>query len=556
MFLGLTVLVIYINIFVRKGFVYKRDVNVSCYRPRLQYNKYLDDMVMVPCRRCPACKQLRSSQLLDNIDRECSLHKYSIFFTLTYDNVHLPLWSVKKFDGYYSLEHNSKVLDVPSDLFLNNVRVMENGKYHFLPDSFASVDVRDIQLFLKRLRSYIKYHFNQFVRYAIVSEYGPHTFRPHYHGILWTDSKEVCNALLDERLGKDFSSLNPLYTCWKMCDFSHIRPQLVKGGASSYVGNYLCCSINLPSILQTKFTRPFFLCSRKPYIGSIQNDEQTLYEMLFNRVVFKNKWLDEEHRFISVPYTLSFLSRHFPLPSGNGHSSNYTKLLLYEKYISGHYSKQSKYNYITPSGNLGDCSPLGKHHLTDAFNYQDYRFSFGVHRYIDRDVIVRKYDSHGFPTNEKVKVRFTAKQYIEALDALYTEYKKYNYVRFLDNLEYCKEKFFLHDKVFLEMAQRYMFEPSQVANLAFYPDVLLSLPKSFEGGERAFYELCPKMLHFWEISPFHLYDGIYNLQLHWDLYCYLAFENPMIRAQRSKSEIKYFKSIIKKQHLSYFNKYF
>ena len=44
------------------------------------------------------------------------------------------------------------------------------------------VSKRDVQLFLKRLRN----HFNsEVLRYFIVSEYGDHTHRSHYHGLLF-----------------------------------------------------------------------------------------------------------------------------------------------------------------------------------------------------------------------------------------------------------------------------------------------------------------------------------------------------------------------------------
>lgn len=48
-----------------------------------------------------------------------------------------------------------------------------------LPENM-SVNKRDVQLFHKRLRKYFP---PGDLRYYVVSEYGDHTFRPHYHGL-------------------------------------------------------------------------------------------------------------------------------------------------------------------------------------------------------------------------------------------------------------------------------------------------------------------------------------------------------------------------------------
>lgn len=53
-------------------------------------------------------------------------------------------------------------------------------------DGTPIVDVRDTQLFFKRLRKKMNVYFpGQKIRYFLVSEYGPETLRPHYHLILF-----------------------------------------------------------------------------------------------------------------------------------------------------------------------------------------------------------------------------------------------------------------------------------------------------------------------------------------------------------------------------------
>ena len=63
---------------------------VPCNSPKRIYNKYLRTYMYVPCRHCSSCLDVRSSFLHQRVDNECQQHAYSIFFTLTYDNEHLP----------------------------------------------------------------------------------------------------------------------------------------------------------------------------------------------------------------------------------------------------------------------------------------------------------------------------------------------------------------------------------------------------------------------------------------------------------------------------------
>lgn len=90
-----------------------------------------------PCGKCLNCRARSRQEWVFRLRMEYESSNFGLFVTLTYDDDHLPL------DG---------------------------------------VSRRDCQLFIKRLRS----HFNsQALRYFLVSEYGDHTFRPHYHALLF-----------------------------------------------------------------------------------------------------------------------------------------------------------------------------------------------------------------------------------------------------------------------------------------------------------------------------------------------------------------------------------
>ena len=63
----------------------------KCYRPLRIYNKYIQEVVYVDCGKCSACLHKKSAELTNRVASEVKQHLYSLFFTLTYDNEHLPV---------------------------------------------------------------------------------------------------------------------------------------------------------------------------------------------------------------------------------------------------------------------------------------------------------------------------------------------------------------------------------------------------------------------------------------------------------------------------------
>lgn len=106
----------------------------------------------VPCGKCQGCRTARSEQWAVRISHEASLWQKNIFLTLTYDDFNLP-------DDY-------------------------------------SISIREIQLFIKKLRAKLYYQYENGViplcdtkiRYFAVGEYGEKNGRPHYHLIIFNYS--------------------------------------------------------------------------------------------------------------------------------------------------------------------------------------------------------------------------------------------------------------------------------------------------------------------------------------------------------------------------------
>ena len=108
--------------------------------------------LQVPCGKCFSCLKRYQYDWSLRISSEFRHYGSGIFFTLTYSNDHVP------------------------------TRIhLDTGEFFF------SVCKRHVQNLLKRLRtSYFRmYGVKADIKYFITSEYGPRTFRPHYHGIIF-----------------------------------------------------------------------------------------------------------------------------------------------------------------------------------------------------------------------------------------------------------------------------------------------------------------------------------------------------------------------------------
>lgn len=97
----------------------------------------IDRPVSIPCGQCSGCRLDYSRQWALRCMHEASLHDDNCFITLTFDNEHLP--------------------------------------------EDKSLNVRDFQLFMKRLRK----RFGDGIRFYHCGEYGETYGRPHYHAILF-----------------------------------------------------------------------------------------------------------------------------------------------------------------------------------------------------------------------------------------------------------------------------------------------------------------------------------------------------------------------------------
>lgn len=184
--------------------------------------------IYVPCGKCAACLSKRRSEWSFRLFQEVRNSESCYFITLTYDDEYL--------------------------------------KYKVLEDTGCLVPVvnkRDVQLFLKRLRKSIE-PFK--IRYFLVSEYGPKTYRPHYHMLLFNFPnllKSKLDAILTDAWSNGFIRVDP-----------------VSDARVNYVTSYCLDSSTLPEVLD----KNFMLCSRRPGLGSSYCDNDRVVDHHVNNL--------------------------------------------------------------------------------------------------------------------------------------------------------------------------------------------------------------------------------------------------------------------------------
>lgn len=255
---------------------------------------------------------------------EIQYFPFSIFFTLTYSNKYLPKlkFIVDGLDSYYTSDNdlNIRFDGVKDVLRKDDIRIY--SKFVSIPisnfdDSYYInyASKRDIQLWLKSIRQEVYEHFNlenlsenerksYFIRYYIISEYGPTSRRGHFHGVLFIRKPEVAEFVLRVSMYKN----------WAMCNKALFdeHTHYCDSGAAQYVTNYLTVSDNLPTILKDKQIRPFRLASKNPSIGFSSFDASEIFESLFAGVNEYNKVISRCENNYIFSYPSEYLHRLLP----------------------------------------------------------------------------------------------------------------------------------------------------------------------------------------------------------------------------------------------------
>lgn len=175
----------------------------------------------LPCGQCVGCRLERSRQWAMRCLHESSLYDRNCFITLTYDNEHLP----------------------------------KNG----------SVDVREFQLFMKRLR---KAYPEDRIRFFHCGEYGEKGGRPHYHACLFGfDFPD--KVLYSVSNGNRLYVSRSLYNLWGNGAFERQLIGDVTFESAAYVARYIMKKVTGEAAADHYGNRrpEYITMSRRPGIG-------------------------------------------------------------------------------------------------------------------------------------------------------------------------------------------------------------------------------------------------------------------------------------------------
>lgn len=235
-------------------------------------NTYYDDdvgkelpVIQVPCGQCLECRIQQTRMWADRCVLEAKQYTDNYFVTLTYDDLHVPF----------------------------------NG----------SLDKRDYQLFLKRLRRKFP---GVTIRYMCSGEYGDTTMRPHYHLILFNTPLTDLSDKFKEATWKDKggklvigrmrthskppTGKYPLYysktihECWDYKGM--ISVGRFSYDTAAYISQYCTKKVNPKNkdkYAELGIIPEFLACSTHPGIGAQYADfkDDLLYS--FDKIIIANK---------------------------------------------------------------------------------------------------------------------------------------------------------------------------------------------------------------------------------------------------------------------------
>lgn len=245
-----------------------------CESPKTIWNDVLNDYIQVNCGHCSSCLRMKSLSWVQRLEIERYVHQATLFVTLTFDNSHLPV-----------LSYDDSLLMVSDEdtEYFNTAWLMSSRLIDFY-GGLPFVGSRPFQLFIKRIRRYVHKHFSSSldetqyrIRYFCCMEYGPTTFRPHYHVLLFFDNLSVAEAV-NQRIGSFWSDFD--FHTSEFTPIGAVTSEFVKTSGSSYVSEYLNCTTNLPPLLRLRYFRPCSYKSSRPPIGTTSVSDSQVSKIL------------------------------------------------------------------------------------------------------------------------------------------------------------------------------------------------------------------------------------------------------------------------------------
>lgn len=316
-----------------------------CVNMKRFYNKWTHTWQYAKCGHCAACMQEKAYNRTVRL-KNASYHGYlPIFVTLTYSNDFVPY--IKKSE----LKNNLSAVNVYRASSVRRVRYDENyemawkitrkenvlstvdcTEYRLFPNKkqiselkklrgqgdnnkVGCIYYKDVQNFEKRLRITLDRFYG--VKNPIYSfkcaEYGPTTFRPHFHALFYIPQEILAEFKL------------AVAQAWPYCDKSEWNDKSfqIAVNVSNYVSSYVNCGSDFPDFLSSRPFRPHHSFSKFLGIQSDSFSPETFFESIRNgnlTYVSKSNSADGTHRFILYPKYV--INRYFAKFKGYSRLTN------------------------------------------------------------------------------------------------------------------------------------------------------------------------------------------------------------------------------------------
>lgn len=427
---------------------------LDCEYPKRVFNRYSQEWHYVSCGKCNTCLKKRANKWIERLNVERKCWKYCLFYTLTYAPEYVPY--LRKKDSYLvdlSHKHQGKDKDCPMinlvDLRARCTRE-EWSKIEGLLTTYSTgvpyLSIYDSQLFIKRLRKNIKNDVTRKfkdveksdyqVRYYHIGEFGPTTFRPHYHGLLFFSSEKEA-ACIEEALHKS----------WK---FGIVDTSFVAECNAAYLAKYLNCNANLPKVFEDRSIAPFAIFSKSVPLGSLYFDSQDIrkiYDQASPKMLVDYvKGLSLEY----VPLWRVHKDRLFPKLAFFSHLTHYDRTKLYRtyEYFEENFldiSALSFANYVLERYENYECNKLapsfGSSFLHVYYDYMHFAFDF-----LDNDkqrinFLVRWFLISSRVVHQSRVFGVTVDSYVSQIELFYENCQKENLVSQLNFEQEYLEKY-------------------------------------------------------------------------------------------------------------------
>ncbi len=337
---------------------------VTCRSPRVIENKR-GEAISVACGRCPECANKKSIHYTSICNNACQEHRFTMFLTLKFDEINVPRMRLyRKGDMIYCVDVTRRLLkngkykkfstygkiintfhyDKDFEEFYKKIDI-DSKLVKKLPfKNIRWANIRDLQNFFKRLRFHVGQELGSTISFFGVSEYGPRTFRPHFHAELFFDDERLL-PLLEKFVAKS----------WKFGSFRLESPR-TNEGVANYIASYINSYVAMPRYFVDKQVLP--KCTHSLFLGSFAN--KAIRDFVYKDVNFT---------FERIQLDTTFGTRDY-LPT-----SYYTSLLFPKCYSYGsqtfenHVYLYKIYKYLVDDFGELNCAQLTKAVLFNPNSY-------------------------------------------------------------------------------------------------------------------------------------------------------------------------------------------